>query len=379
VAIAGVYNTRQERVIADLTSEELTIDAIRGVLADAGLAPTDIDGVACTAGVGGGRPHSWHFVHLLGGRPSWTGSMGAGIPALLEAASAIAAGLCEVALVANAQTGVYKDRAAVAPWTRPENEFVQCWGMFTAAQFALVARRHMHLYGTKPEQMAEVAVTIRNNGSRNPEAVYYGRGPFTREDILNSRLIADPFHLLECASTSEGGCGVILTTAERARDLRQKPVYFLGGGEDRRGPSYVLPPLWEKVGWVGRAAAQRSFRMAGLAPKDVDVCEFYDPFSFEVVRQFEAFGFCGEGEGGDFVMDGRIALDGECPLATDGGLMSFSHPGSAQLSQRVVEAVKQLRGTCGDRQVPNARVAMVSNSGSASFHMETLLLGTEQA
>jgi acetyl-CoA acetyltransferase len=378
VAIAGVYNTRQDRGISDLTSQELTLDAIRGVLADADLSPADVDGVNCRAGTGGGEMDIASFVHQLGANPCWTGSAGTGILAILEAAAAIAAGYCHTVLIATGQSGAYHDRSATAPWTRPENEFTQTFGMFTAAQFALVARRHMHLYGTRPEHLAEVAATIRNHGHVNPEAVYYGRGPFSRGDILNSRMIADPFHLLDCAATSEGGAGVLLTTAERARDLRRPPAYILGGAEERRGKSYVQSPTWERVGTLGREAARKTFAMAGLTPGDVDACILYDPFSFEIIRQFEAFGFCGEGEGGPFVMDDRIGLGGQYPICTDGGLMSFSHPGAGQHAQRVIEAVKQLRGACGDRQVPSASVALATSAGSAAFYMATILLGREQ-
>ena len=179
--------------------------------------------------------------------------------------------------------------------------------------------------------------------------------------------------------TAEGGAAVILTTAERARDMKQKPVHILGGGCDNYGPIYTYPPSWDLTGWVGREAAKKTFAMAEMAPEDVDVCELYDPFSFEVIRQFEAYGFCGEGEGGDFVMDGRISLTGQFPIATDGGLMSFSHSETAQMTQRVVEGVRQLRGECGDRQIRNARTALCTNGGAGALHTYTLMLGTEDA
>ena len=139
-------------------------------------------------------------------------------------------------------------------------------------------------------------------------------------------MVADPYHLLDCAINSEGGAGLVLTTAERAADLGVQPIYLLGGAIERQGMAYVAAPVWDRYGWSGRRAAQRAFAQCGLAPADVDVCEFYDPFSFELIRQLEAFGFCKEGEGGDFVMGGRIEIDGECPLVTNGGLLSFSHP-----------------------------------------------------
>lgn len=372
VAIVGVYNTRQARHLEGETSLTITLDAVRGAMADAGIGPGAVDGVSVSGGLS-----TMGLVHLLGGRPSWTGGGGIGIPSVLEAAAAIAAGYCETVVLGNGQAGQYTERTSTAPWTRPENEFVECWGLYTAAEFALIARRHMHLYGTTPEQLAEVASAIRTHGGMNPDAVYSDRGPVTPEDVLNSRMIADPFHLLDCAMTAEGGAGMVMTTVERARDLDVTPVYVLGGGLDRQGPAYVMAPVWDHVGDVGKWPAEKAFAMSGLGPADVDVCEFYDPFSFEIIRQFEAFGFCGPGEGGPFVMDGRIRLGGQYPVCTDGGTMSFSHPGTAQLLQKVISGVQQIRGNAADRQVENARVAMVSNGGAGALFNDVLLLGRE--
>jgi acetyl-CoA acetyltransferase len=242
----------------------------------------------------------------------------------------------------------------------------------------------MTMFGTTPLQMAQAAATIRNHGHGNPEAVYFGRGPFTADDILSSRLVADPFHILDCAMTAEGGCALLLTTAERAVDLRLPPVYLHGGGSDRLGPSYQFPPSFDlrgdpaqpSNGYVGQRAARRSFSMAGLRPGDVDVCELYDPFSFEIIRQAEAFGFCEPGEGGDFVTVGPMGPGGSLPITTDGGLMSFSHGGgTVQLLQRVVRATHQLQGLCESDQVPGAEVALCSNGGSGALFSDVLLVG----
>ena len=213
----------------------------------------------------------------------------------------------------------------------------------------------------------------------NPEAVYYGRGPFTPEDILNSRMVADPFHLLDCSTTSEGGGAIILTTAERAKDMKQMPVYILGGAQENFGPGYTHPPSFDLTGWVGRDAARKSFQMAGgIKPEDVDVCEFYDAFSFEIIRKFEAFGFCGEGEGGDFIMGGTIGLTGKYPICTDGGTMSHSHPGNAQLTHKVIAGVRQLKGEAGNRQVKDPEIAMCTNAGAGALSTSVLLLGKQQ-
>jgi acetyl-CoA acetyltransferase len=376
VCIVGAYNTRQEKVIEDATEHELLMDAVQGALASADLSTEDVDGVNVTTSFS--RLSSREAVGLLGGRPCWTGS-DMGIGGVLEAASAIATGQCQVALIATAQSGVYTERQSTSPWTRPSNEFVECWGLYTAAEFALIAQRHMHLYGTSPEALAEVASAIRTNGSKNPEAVMYGRGAVSREDVLNSRMVATPFHLLDCCINSEGGAGLVLTSAERARDLAAEPIYLLGGGIDRMGMSYVTAPVWDKYGRVGERAANMCFEQSGLKPSDVDLLELYDPFSFEIIRQLEAFGFCKEGEGGAFVLDGHIRIDGDLPIVTNGGLMSFSHAGLAQLLQKPIAAVQQLRGELPEElTVPAAEVALCTNGGAGALFCDLLLLGKEQ-
>ncbi|MBL7493505.1 thiolase family protein [Frankia sp. AgB1.9] len=377
-AVVGAYNTVQARRLPGETSTSLLLDAVAGVLADAGAALADVDGI-CAPGMGGA------LVYDLGLGPAWQGAQ-PGIGAVLEAAAAISTGQADCVLVVTAEAGTYTEHTATAPWTRPENEFVIPWGMFTVAEFALIARRHMIQYGTTPEQLAAVAATIRNNGHANPAAVYAGRGPFTPADVLASRLVADPFHLLDCSTTSEGGCALLLTTAERAADLRRVPVHVLSGGSDHLGPSYRYPPAWDHVGrrpgapvngLVGRRAFERALANAGLCRDDVDVLELYDPFSFEIIRQLEAFGFCEPGEGGPFVADGHIAIDGSHPVTTDGGTMSFSHAGSSvQMLQRVIRGVEQLRGDCGPAlQVPGADVALCTAGGAGALFLTLVLLG----
>ncbi len=371
--IVGAYDTRQAKRIEQPETDVL-LDAMRGAVASAGLTFADVDGVNVTSSVRRLNPRE--AVMWLGGRPCWTG-VDIGIPAVVEAALAISAGLCDVALIATAQAREYTDRVKTAPWTRPSNEFVECWGLYTAAEFALIARRHMHLFGTRPEALAEVAAAIRSHGAANPEAVHFGR-EVSPEDVLASRMVADPFHLLDCAITSEGGAGLVLTSAARARDLDVRPIHLLGAGSDRQGMAYVTPPVWDRYGQVGRRAAERAFAQSGVTVADVDVAELYDPFSFEIIRQLEAFGFCETGEGGDFVMDGRIRVGGELPVATNGGLLSFSHAGLAQLVQKPINAVKQLRGELPPSlTVPDARVAIASNGGAGALFCDVLLLGTE--
>ncbi len=373
VTIVGAYNTQQAKRL-EVSEIDVLLDAVQGALRSAGMTIGDIDGYNVTSSTQ--RFTSRQSVMLFGARPGWTGS-DIGIPAVIEAALAINAGLCESAIIATAQVAEHRERRKTAPWTRPTNEFVECWGLFTPAEFALMARRHMHLYGTSEEQFAEVAATIRNNGARHPEACHYGKF-VTPEDVLNSRMIADPFRLLDCAMTSEGGAALVLTSAARARDLDVQPIYLLGGGTDKQGMAYVTAPVWDKFGQVGKRAARQSFEQAGLKPTDVDVLEIYDPFSFEIIRQLEVFGFCGPGEGGDFVMEGHVRMDGKYPMVTNGGVMSFSHAGLAQLIQKPISAVQQLRGEYPEElTVKNAKVALTSNGGSGALFSDVLLLGTE--
>jgi acetyl-CoA acetyltransferase len=374
-AIVGVYNTRQSRRLDGETSRSLAVEAVRGALDDAGIGLDAVDGV--TSG-----ELSTSLIYDLQLGPAWQG-FGFGLGMITEAAAAIENGMAEVVVLVAAQAGEYRDHEATAPWTRPENEFVASWGMFTAAEFALIARRHMHVFGTTREQMSMVAATIRNNGARNPEAVYYQRGPFTPDDITASRPIADPFHLLDCATTTEGGCALVVANVEKF-DVIRPPIHVLGSGFDFYGPSYQHPPAWDLSGrsgaapngYVGRRAADLAFTHAGLGRDEVDVLELYDPFSFEIIRQLEAFRFCPDGEGGPFVADGHIAIDGSHPVTTDGGTMSFSHAGrNPQMMQRAIRAVQQIRGDAGALQVPGAEIAFCSNGGSGALFTTVLLLG----
>ena len=380
VAIVGVHNTVQARHLPGHDSASIALEGALGALADAGLSPADVDAVV--------GQFAQDDVLALGLGPCTRRMSSLGIPTVLDAAALIVTGQADVVLIGAGGAGLYADRSATAPWTRPANEFVVGYGLFTAAEFALMARRHMIMHGTTPEQLATVAATIRTNGHHNPEAVYHGRGPFDPADILASRMVADPFHLLDCSMTSEGGCGLVLARADRTAGLAAAPVWILGGASDSFGPAYQIAPRWDlrgstdpdiPAGYVGRRAADRSLAMAGITPAEVDVAELYDPFSFEIIRQLEAYRFCGPGEGGGFVDDGHIAPGGSLPVTTDGGTMSFSHAGiSAQQLQRVIRGVQQLRGSCRTMQVPGAEVALCSNGGSGALFTDVLVLGAQR-
>jgi acetyl-CoA acetyltransferase len=231
----------------------------------------------------------------------------------------------------------------------------------------------MHDYGTTSRQLAAVASTIRHHASLNPNA--HKRDPISIDDVLASRMITSPLHVLDCAIVSDGAAAAVVTTADRARALRQRPVYLLGSG-------YGL-----RHGYVGDAACltasgavdsgRTAFRKAGLTPADVDVAEIYDCFTITVIVELEDLGFCPKGEGGRFVEDGNIGLGGHLPVTTHGGLLSAGHPGLGGGFFHVLEAVRQLRGQAGERQVKDVEVALVhGNGGVVSVHC-TLLLGND--
>jgi acetyl-CoA acetyltransferase len=234
----------------------------------------------------------------------------------------------------------------------------------------MVAHRHMHEFGTTIEQLAEIAVSARYNAGFNPDAYY--RDPITIDDVQSSPMVADPFTNVHCCIRSDGGGAVVLTSEERARDLAKAPVWILGQGE---ALNTTTMSEWDDF---TESPAVRSganaFARAGLNPDDVDICEIYDAFTGMVLLTLEALGFCKKGEGGPFVADGRLRLGGALPTNTDGGGLSACHPGMRGMFL-MVEAVKQLRGECGERQVPDPHVACVSATGGWFSSAATMLLG----
>lgn len=372
--VVGVHATEQALSLPHRDAMDLALEAVTGAIADAGLSPSDVDGAQVDwPGPGGvpGEGSSW--ARLLGDL-RWTSDAmldNAGSRGLLKAAAAVSAGLADTVVVGGCRL---VSRGGGPVGAGVPVEFADVWGSYVVAQFALVAVRHMHQFGTTPRQLAEVAATIRNNGSTNPEAMMYGRGPYTVEDVLASRLVATPFHLLDCCIVGEGGGALVVTTAERARDLPRPPVAILGGGMEYHQAAYANPALYREVGMIGRDAAARAFGTAGVGPAEVDVFSLYDPNSFEVIRQLEALGVCEEGEGGPLVESGAIAVDGKYPVNPDGGCLSYAWNGTQQMTLKVVEAVRQLRGSAV-HQVAGAEVAVVGNAGSGAQHYEMSVLG----
>jgi acetyl-CoA acetyltransferase len=364
----------------DMNTLGACLEAARAALSDAGLRFADVDGVCARwPGPGGTvfHPGSSDWSKVLGIPLRWIGdTYPQGVPAVLDVAAAIATGQCETVLVVGGQADL-NSSGAVASYTRPDNEFLSCWGSITQAQFALVAQVYLARYRPQREHVAALAAEIRNSGAVNPDAVMHGRGPYTAEDVLASPMIASPLHLLEVCLATEGAAAMVLTSSERARDLSQTPVRVLGGACEWFRQQYVDPPRYDDVGRIGEDAGRRTFAMAGMEPTDVDVLELYDINIFEVIRQLEALGFCGEGEGTEFALDAGISSTGGLPINTDGGLLSFAHIGWGGPTLKIVEAVQQLRGQAISGQVRDARTALVTGAGSGAQYFNTLLLGQD--
>jgi acetyl-CoA acetyltransferase len=374
VAIVGAALSDCGRV--DVKSAyELHYQAASRAIADAGLTKADIDGIGST---GMGLLAPVEIAEYLGLTPTWadgTGVGGAAWEFLLEhATAAILQGHAEcVVLVYGSTTRADLKRgsrtANLSFGTRGPVQFDAPFGHALIAKYAMATNRHMYEYGTTIEQLAEIAVSARYNAGFNPDAYY--RDPLTIDEVNSAPMIADPLTKLHCCIRSDGGGAVVLTTEERARDCAKAPVWVLGTGETTSHTTMSEWPDFTEAPAVRSGAL--AFGRAGLTPADVDTCQVYDAFTSMVLMTIEALGFCGKGEGGPFVADGRLRLGGALPTNTDGGGLSACHPGMRGIFL-LVEAVKQLRGECEGRQVPDAKVACVSATGGWFSSAATALL-----
>jgi acetyl-CoA acetyltransferase len=252
-------------------------------------------------------------------------------------------------------------------------------GAYMIPFYAMWAQRYMHEFKVTSADLAEVAVVDRHHATLNPDSIMGPRGEITVDDVLGSRVIAAPLHLLDCSLDNDGGYAVVITTAERARDARKPPVYILGGAEAYYTDFYVSfdDDWFPEAGLSVRKATDRAFGLAGVTRDDVDVLAVYDCFTITGVRNLEEMGFCKVGEGTDFVKEGNTRLGGRLPTNTDGGLLSNSHCGDPSGLQ-VVEVVRQLRGEGGARQVPGARIGVSLQQGFAVHGIgSTLVMGVD--
>jgi acetyl-CoA acetyltransferase len=369
-AIAGVGNTAYVRG-TDRSVVELHLEASLRAIEDAGLRPSDIDGVVPSSAA---ERTAEDFISNLGLRNLAFSStpVGGGASygmALQDACMAIHAGVASHVLVPAGRLGysgvtqrVSRQLSRPAGVMSVVSEFEFPVGNIVAAQwFAQMARRHMHLYGTTSEQLGHLAVTIRRHANLNPQALMYDK-KLSLEEHQSSRIIVDPFHLFDCSLESDGAAAVVVTSAERARDLATRPVLVSGVGICFGYPGTSVTEQDEISVMPGVSeAGRRAFTMAGIGPQDVDVMAVHEGFSFFVIACLEALGFCGVGEGGQYVSDGNIALGGKVPLNTHGGALSEAHVSGAN---HVVEIVRQLRGTVEpERQVEDCEVGLIANEG----------------
>lgn len=380
VAIVGSADTEVGKV-PDLSATELCIEAAMRALADAGIGKDRIDGlVTCNSMT---EPHMYMaevLAEYLQIFPRYCVSTSAGggttYSSLFYAANAIASGICNTVLVCLAdrlRSGLTREQAMQTQSSTGHREFEIPYGPTVPAYYALIARAHMDAYGTTPEQLASVAVHARRHAGRNPAAQM--RDPISVDDVLASRMIADPLHLLDCSLVSDGGAAVILTSAERAADFPHRPVYILGAGE---GHSHEHISQARSLTTSAAVASGRlAFDMAGLHPADIDVAGIYDCFTPVVLIELEDLGFCKKGEAGAFVAAGETALGGSLPMNTHGGLLSHCHPGNPGAMFALTEVVAQLRHTAGERQVENAETALAHAQGGVMSSHATLILGTE--
>jgi acetyl-CoA acetyltransferase len=349
-------------------------------LADAGLSFDDVDGFA-TAGYF--PMYSVGICEYLGILPGWldeTNIGGASFEVHVEhAARAIEAGDCDVVLITYGSTQLSAMGRRIGGGggggaVTATQAWDGLWGNSLVGSYALAATRHMAEFGTTSEQLAEIAVTTRRHAGFNPMAQY--RDPITVDDVLSSRLVADPLHLLDCCVVSDGGGAVVLTTEERAGDLSGQPVHVLGAAHDISHALNVSQSADLTVTAAARSGP-RALRRAGVELVDVDVLQLYDSFTITVLLTLEDLGFCAKGEGGAFVEGGRLAFDGPLPTNTDGGGLSACHPGMRGMFL-LVEAVRQLRGEGGPTQVPDAKLALVHGTGGMLSTGATVVLGTDR-
>jgi acetyl-CoA acetyltransferase len=374
-AVVGVAESDLGEVGPGFTPLDLIGQATVRALDDAGLEKSDVDGLFSAS--------AYHHMptlsvgEYLGIRPRYSDATSMGgssfVSHLFHAASAIDAGLCEVALIAYGSTqrsggGRLVSGSEADPYEAPYNP------RYPVSMYALAASRHMHEYGTTREQLAEVAVAARRWAKLNPKA--FMRDDLTVDDVLDSRMVSSPLSVRDCCLVTDGGGAALVTSAERAQHLRKPPIYLLGAGEAHwhrhigRMPDLTVSAAAE--------SGPRAYEMAGVGPEDIDVAMLYDAFTINTVLFLEDLGFCEKGEGGPFVSGGTVSPGGQLAVNTNGGGLSYNHPGMYGLLL-IVEAVRQLRAECEDRQIQNANLTLIHGNGGVLSSQVTAILGSENA
>ena len=370
-AIVGVAESDLGQVADGMSPMDLCAQGILRALADCGLTLKDVDGLFCA--MTQQRMSIVSLIEYLGIAPKFIGSSMTGGSSfefhVAQAAAAIEAGLCNVAVIAygSTQRSVGRKQASqreVNPYETPFKPFLP------TSAYALAASRHMHQYGTTRENLAEVAVAARKWAQLNPVA--WEKKPLTVADVLKSRMISHPFTVRDCCLVTDGGGAIVMTSAARAKSLKKPPAYVLGCGHGVTHMNISSMPDLTVTG--AKRSGEVAYRMAKLSAKDCDMVQLYDAFTINTILFLEDLGFCKKGEGGAFVSNGNIAPGGGLPVNTNGGGLSYCHPGMYGLFV-LIEGVRQLRGECGERQVKKHDVAMVHGNGGVLSAQASVILG----
>ena len=349
----------------------LMAEAAGLAIAEAGVNKDDIDGLFSASAFY--YMPTLNLSEYLGIVPTYSDSTTIGgcsfVAHLRHAAAAIAAGEMTVGLIAYGSTQRSIGSRFVKSMSEP-NPYEMPYGpLWPIAGFALQAQRHMHEFGTTPEQLAEVAVSARSWAGLNPEATK--RDPITIDDVLDSPMISSPLHRLDCCLVTDGGGALVVTSPDRARDLTADPVFVLSGTEAHF--SRYITGLPDFVTSPGAITAPDALRKADLSLDDIDHYQIYDPFTIATIIAVEDLGLCAKGEGGPYLEDGKSRPGGSLPINTNGGGLSDRHAGMLGMNL-ILEAVAQLRGTAGDRQVPGARHSLVHGLGGVYSATATAIL-----
>ena len=373
VAVVGVAESDKIGLVPDKSALALHMEAARNAITDAGVSKDDIDGFI-TAGYWG-----YDVAEYLGIKPNYTDSTSVGgssfVIHIAHAMAAINAGYCETVLITHGQAG----RSARVSYGRDPNlpaaQYDIPYGIIgPPVNYAMAASRYMYTYGAQRarEAMAEIAVATRKWAQLNPKAMM--QDPMTFDDYHNSRWVARPFHLYDCCLVTDAGAAVVVTTPERAKNLPKKPVWVLGAAEYH--DHSLMHQMPDMTVTPAKVTGPRALQMAGVKHSDIDLTMIYDSFTYTVLATIESLGFCGPGEGPDWVAGQRTAPGGDWPLNTSGGGLSYTHPGMYGIFL-IVEAVRQLRGETGDRQLENPRLSLVNGTGGLLSSTGTIILGVD--
>jgi len=370
-AIAGVAESRLG-IVGDATVLELQAEAAEEALAEAGIEKNEVDGLFCSGRWG--RTPQLEVAEYLGINPAYSDGTSVGGASfefhLGHAAAAIKAGLCEVALILYGSTQRSGKERSLAASQNLALQYESFAGLPNpVGAYALAASRHMAVHGTTRKDLAEVAVAARKWAQLNPKA--FKRDPLTIDEVLAAQPVAEPLHRLDCCLVTDGGGAVVVVSPERAKRLAKRPVWLLGHGESHS--HMLISQMPDLLSTPARDAGERAFAMAGLARKDIDVLQIYDSFTITVLLTLESLGFCRPGESAAYVSGGRIAPGGEVALNTSGGGLSYCHPGMFGIFL-IIEAVRQLRGECGPRQVRKHDTALISGTGGVFCSNATCIL-----